>query len=146
MYQNCCKKCGSISLHTETKGSATGLYCNDCGAWVKWLGKDEKRAFEYAMRNATKQESEATNNYIENISKPTGVLFNDGSDILGRLNRFSDGIDFAIDSIFERCTEKHEQAIYNNAYAYALEKCKDCLSNVIEGREYNDFGKNIYEE
>ena len=98
------------------------------------------------MRNATKQESEATNNYIENISKPTGVLFNDGSDILGRLNRFSDGIDFAIDSIFERCTEKHEQAIYNNAYAYALEKCKECLSNVIEGREYNDFGKNIYEE
>ena len=120
MYQNCCKKCGSISLHTETKGSATGLYCNDCGAWVKWLGKDEKRAFEYAMRNATKQESEATNNYIENISKPTGVLFNDGSDILGRLNRFSDGIDFAIDSIFERCTEKHDQAIYNNAYAYAV--------------------------
>lgn len=55
MYQNCCKKCGSIDLHTEVKGSNTGLYCNDCGAWVKWLGKDELRAFEYAMRNATKQ-------------------------------------------------------------------------------------------
>ena len=27
MYQNCCKKCGSISLHTEVKGSNTGLYC-----------------------------------------------------------------------------------------------------------------------
>lgn len=31
MYQNCCKKCGSISLHTETKGNNTGLYCDDCG-------------------------------------------------------------------------------------------------------------------
>ena len=30
MYQNCCKKCGSISLHTETKGNNVGLYCNDC--------------------------------------------------------------------------------------------------------------------
>ena len=32
MYQNCCKKCGSISLHTETKGNNVGLYCNNCGA------------------------------------------------------------------------------------------------------------------
>lgn len=32
MYQNCCRKCGSISLHTEVKGNNTGLYCDDCGA------------------------------------------------------------------------------------------------------------------
>lgn len=50
MYQNCCKKCGSISLHTEAKGNNTGLYCDDCGAWIKWLGKDELRAFEYAKQ------------------------------------------------------------------------------------------------
>ena len=50
MYQNCCKKCGSISLHTEVKGNNTGLYCDDCGAWVKWLGKDELRAFEHAKQ------------------------------------------------------------------------------------------------
>lgn len=48
MYQNCCKKCGSVALHIETKGNNIGLYCDDCGAWVKWLGKDELRAFEYA--------------------------------------------------------------------------------------------------
>lgn len=51
MYQNCCKKCGSLDLHTEVKGSNTGLYCSDCGAWIKWLGKDEIRAFEYAKLN-----------------------------------------------------------------------------------------------
>lgn len=51
MYQNCCKKCGSISLHTEVKGNNTGLYCDDCGAWVKWLGKDELRAFEHANKS-----------------------------------------------------------------------------------------------
>lgn len=26
MYQNCCKKCGSIDLHTEVKGNNTGLF------------------------------------------------------------------------------------------------------------------------
>ena len=51
MYQNCCKKCGSISLHTEVKGNNTGLYCDDCGAWIKWLSKDELRAFEHAQKD-----------------------------------------------------------------------------------------------
>ena len=49
MYQNCCKKCGSVSLHTEVKGNNAGLCCDDCGAWIKWLGNDELRAFEYAQ-------------------------------------------------------------------------------------------------
>lgn len=46
MYQNCCKKCGSTSLHTEVKGNNTGLYCDDCGAWQRWLGKDELRKLQ----------------------------------------------------------------------------------------------------
>ena len=54
MYQNCCKKCGSITLHTEVKGNNTGLYCDDCGAWVKWLGKDELRAFKHAIKEEKK--------------------------------------------------------------------------------------------
>lgn len=58
MYQNCCKKCGSISLHTEVKGNNTGLYCDDCGAWIKWLGKDELRAFEYANKSSENSKKE----------------------------------------------------------------------------------------
>lgn len=55
MYQNCCKKCGSIMLHTEVKGNNTGLYCDDCGAWIKWLGKDELRAFEHSEKSKKAQ-------------------------------------------------------------------------------------------
>lgn len=64
MYQNCCKKCGSVSLHTEVKGNNTGLYCDDCGAWVKWLGKDELRVFEYAKQTEKQIEKKTyTNSY-----------------------------------------------------------------------------------
>lgn len=64
MYQNCCKKCGSISLHTEVKGNNIGLYCDDCGAWIKWLGKDELRAFEYAKQTEKQIEKKTyTNSY-----------------------------------------------------------------------------------
>lgn len=51
MYQRCCNKCGSIDLYIKEKGNQTGLYCSDCGAWVKWLSKDEKRAFEHSKEN-----------------------------------------------------------------------------------------------
>lgn len=37
-------------MHTEVKGNNTGLYCNDCGSWVKWLGKDELKAFEHSQK------------------------------------------------------------------------------------------------
>lgn len=64
MYQNCCKKCGSISLHTKEKGNNTGLYCDDCGTWIKWLGKDELRAFEYAKQTEKQIEKKTyTNSY-----------------------------------------------------------------------------------
>lgn len=39
-----CKKCGNTSFYTERNGNHTGLYCEKCGAWIKWLSKDELRA------------------------------------------------------------------------------------------------------
>lgn len=64
MYKHCCKKCGSISLHTEVKGNNTGLYCDDCGAFQKWLGKDELKAFEYAKQTEKQIEKKTyTNSY-----------------------------------------------------------------------------------
>lgn len=77
MYQNCCKKCGSIDLFTDKKGNNTGLYCRDCGAWIKWLGKDELRAFIESMRPATKEEQESIQKHLDKISVPTGTNFYD---------------------------------------------------------------------
>ena len=51
MYKNCCRKCGSTSLHTEVKGNNTGLYCDDCETWQRWLGKNELRAFEHSQKS-----------------------------------------------------------------------------------------------
>lgn len=130
MYQNCCKKCGSISLHTEVKGNNTGLYCDDCGAWIKWLGKDELRAFEHA-------------NKLRGL-RATAKLYDDAfinNEANERLNRFIDGIDEAINNIYANPTVEHDKFIYNNAYAFALEKCKVGVKNIIEGREFNDSGE-----
>lgn len=141
MYQNCCRKCGSVALHTEVKGNNTGLYCDDCGAYVKWLGKDELRAFEYSMREATKEKHESVNKYIQSISKPTGVNLFDNSTIVERLKRFVEEIDKEIDCEYEKRAISVEDNVRKNAYCYALEKCKSAIGNILYGREFNDLGE-----
>ncbi len=41
-----CNKCGIVNGFIEKKGIQTGLYCNKCGRWIKWLSRDEVRLFE----------------------------------------------------------------------------------------------------
>ena len=136
MYQNCCKKCGGISLHTELKGNNTGLYCDDCGAWIKWLGKDELRAFEHSMREATKNERESVSEYIKSISKPTGVSFSEQS-IVDRLQRFLEFLDKTIDKEYEKVAISKEDIIRKNAYCMVLQKDKLAIENILYGKEFD---------
>jgi uncharacterized Zn finger protein len=49
-----CNKCGSIDLFVKSKGSQIGLYCTDCGAWIKWVGKEEQRLVELQIERLKK--------------------------------------------------------------------------------------------
>lgn len=80
MYQNCCKKCGGTSLHTEVKGNNTGLYCDDCGAWVKWLGKDELRAFNHAQSQNNSNDIIFTHGEVGKMLEKPYVVFIEGND------------------------------------------------------------------
>ena len=137
MYKNCCKKCGSIKLYTEQKGSQIGLYCGDCGAWIKWLGKDELRAFEYSMREPTKEEQENVNKYIKNISKPTGLKFNEDKTIIDRLQNFIDCIDKEIDYEMNNIPINSDDEIRKSAYCYGLQKVIWSLENIIDGKDFD---------
>ncbi len=77
MYQNCCKKCGSTSLYTKNSGNNIGLYCSDCGAWIKWIGKDELRAFEHS-RDENVSSSQTLNDgiYMELFAVKDGIRYN----------------------------------------------------------------------
>lgn len=142
MKQTKCKKCGNDSYFTQVKGNNMGAYCCKCGAWIKWLSKEERNLQEFvdyiskisSIRRTTEIEKELINDHVQNISKPTGEKFNDTT-IIKRLEHFVDALDEAIDSIYE-----NPMIIVNENYAYALEKCKASIQNIINGREYNDGG------
>lgn len=93
---------------------------------------------DYSMREATKEERESVNRYIENISKPTGNTFI--STIKERLERFVEGIDEAIDIEYEKLPISTEDVVRQNTYCLALEKCKTAILNILDGREFNDNG------
>lgn len=121
MYQNCCKKCGSVSLHTEVKGSNTGLYCDDCGAWVKWLGKDELRAFEYGQKEQNKLK----------------ICESDSKDMITRLKEFVEFLNKKIDSEYEKLPISPEDAIRKNSYCLALQQDIWALENILNGKDWN---------
>lgn len=41
MKNYACNKCGSMDVFIKQNGGQTGLYCSDCGSWIKWVGKSE---------------------------------------------------------------------------------------------------------
>lgn len=38
---NTCDRCNSKNLFVEIKGTRKGLYCGECGKWLKWITKQE---------------------------------------------------------------------------------------------------------
>jgi hypothetical protein len=130
MYQNCCKKCGSLDLHTEVKGSNTGLYCSDCGVWIKWLGKDELRAFE----NAKIKENERVHvNLVDNALGNVGFNL-----IKNELNDLIDFLDEQIDKELCRRPLSAEDSLVKCAVAQTYEKDKNALINILNGRHWNE--------
>lgn len=137
IYQNCCKKCGSISLHTEVKGNNTGLCCDDCGAWMKWLGKDELRAFEYANE---KRISETVDKNLKKLYKPTGLVCTEDGYIDRRIIQLKDFIQYLnrrIDAEYEKLSISPEDDIRKNSYCLALQYDIWALQNILDGKDWD---------
>lgn len=75
-------KCGGTGFFTEESGNSTGLYCDSCGKWQKWLNKDERRLWKHRkrnesipeMRDATNEELNGVNEYLKGISEKALTL------------------------------------------------------------------------
>ena len=132
MYQNTCSKCGSAALYTEKKGNNTGLYCEECGAFQKWLGKDEVRVFEHSQKSrglcSTANVYEDT--IADNILKE-------------RLNRFVEFLNKLIDKEMSQEPLSVEDSIRKNSYCLALEQDKNAVLNILNDQEFDYSEKQI---
>lgn len=63
-----CEKCGSTDIFIECNENHRGLYCGDCGKWIKWLNKDEERLASRQIiesKNEEKIRAEAMTEFAE---------------------------------------------------------------------------------
>lgn len=47
-----CNNCGSENVFLEKKGNQTGIYCAECGKWIKWATKEEIRVIEHKLTSS----------------------------------------------------------------------------------------------
>lgn len=66
-----CNKCGIVNGFIKEKGTQTGLYCNKCGKWIKWLTKDEIRLFNFSNTDSLNKKS-----YIAGYNKAVDDFYN----------------------------------------------------------------------
>lgn len=53
-----CRKCGGIGFYLQQSGMQVGMYCDNCGSWLKWVGKKDlegykRRGIKVFPQNAT---------------------------------------------------------------------------------------------
>lgn len=64
MKNYACEKCGSMDLFVKKNGEhQTGLYCSDCGKWIKWISKSELPLVEKFIEDNKKTVETITTNY-----------------------------------------------------------------------------------
>lgn len=112
---------------------------------MKWLGKDELRAFRNSknnqvlaqMRDSTPEENQAISEYIKSISVPTGINVFDEKSIIQRLREFVEFLDKTIDAEYDKLPLSTEDAIRKNSYCLAIERDKRAIQNILNGHDYN---------
>ena len=125
-----CNKCGCEEFYTKESGKQTGLYCKKCDKWIKWLSKKETTDFNKCNVYDVQLD---TNGNIQ------GKLF--FSTIEDRLRRFVDFLDKKIDEELEREPLSQSDSIAKCSYSLALERDKNALINILNGREFHDMGE-----
>lgn len=60
MTSHKCLKCNNANDFVITrKGPHIGLYCKKCGAWIKWIKKNEGKVYQITMDDIVKGEENA---------------------------------------------------------------------------------------
>ena len=106
-------KCGNtMKFFTETKGNSIGLYCKECGKWIKWLDKNEARLFEL------KQEVIKDKVVCEKDYRP-------------QIEELIKNINYEIDVEMDKLPISNEDAIRKSAYTYGLGKVLYSLEDML---------------
>lgn len=124
-------KCCESAVHTEVKGSQTGIYCNKCGKWLKWASKDDLRAIEINKVKPFTGELErphTTDPFNIDKLKEEIKYYKDS------IKRMMFDIDKTIEHEYDVVPLSPEDAIRKSSKCYELERVKFSLEQILESK------------
>ena len=124
-----CNKCGCEEFCIKESGTQTGLYCKKCNKWIKWLSK--KEATDFNRCNVADVQLDTNGNIHSKLI----------SSIEDRLWRFVKFLNKKINEELEREQLSQSDSIAKCSYSLALERDKNTLINILNGREFHDMGE-----
>lgn len=128
MLISSCPHCGSGKLYIQEKKTNTGLYCDDCGKWIKWLSKEDIKVFE-----RTKAEMERLEKEQKDIFTP-----HDLETMTRRLEELVKAIDKEVDDRMGALPVSIEDSLSKSSYCMAMDKVKYAIQNILEGKDFYD--------
>jgi len=119
----------------KSHSNNTGLYCGDCGAWQKWLNKDEINAWKHYFEQLDEMrisKGDGINTPIEQSKTDT---------LMDQINGLYIWIGNEINHENEmRPMISNIEAVRSLSYCYGLQQVKRMLDNIRAGREFSDDG------
>ena len=74
-------KCGSKRIFIRDNGTQTGVYCKECGKWIKWASKKEIPFIEEYIKEQNENDNSNTNKIdevkefvMDNLDKYSNVI------------------------------------------------------------------------
>lgn len=133
-----CRKCNRSAFFMKPHNNNTGLYCGDCGAWQKWLNKDEINAWKHYFEQL--DEMRISKDGDINIKVAQSKV----DALISKINKLNQWIDNEINHENEmRTMVPNIDSVRNISYCYGLQQVKRMLDNIMAGRECNDDGGNV---
>ena len=130
-----CRKCNGSAFFMKSHSNNTGLYCGDCGAWQKWLNKDEINAWKHYFEQLDEMrisKGDGINTPIEQSKTDT---------LMDQINGLYIWIGNEINHENEmRPMISNIEAVRSLSYCYGLQQVKRMLDNIRAGREFSDDG------
>ena len=114
-------KCCNSDVFIKEKGGQKCVYCKSCGKFVKNANKDDLR------------EIESNNSEAEPINSKYTIMMMELQNLINAIKK-------TIDDEDDKFPKSDLDAIRKSSKVYELERVKWSLSNILEGRTYNDDG------
>ena len=150
---NVCGKCGGSGVYLQVKGPQVGMYCDSCGAWIKWVSKSEQQIYRvrgttiYAQGVEVKLKgtnmgvsiTEIGNNFSMGVENDTVMSPFDNSQAVPKNQNFGGKPDINIELEIERRVKEELSKMNLNSSKPIVEMSNIGVEEKVENKDNSEY-------